>query len=415
VERLGVGETQRVKEITAGDIQGLILTPGNPSQLKPLIDMAEQRNIRVICVASDAPTSSRSSVVCVEPELNGRLAAELLSWLVPSGSQVAVITGMLHTEDHLKKTEGFSEAFPKYCHGGQVAEVIEGHEDHDFTFRKCLELLEKLPSMAGLYVNIGIALPVCSALNARQLSGKVRLIATDLSRDMVPLLKEGTITASIYQRPFMQGQYAVRLIVDRILAGRPIPATYYLNPNIITKVQPEHVSRDARTAGCGSRISHQVFCLPRNGSAPAVSRQARVSHHNLPSIKDGASSARSSGLEECWLCQWHVSWQCSVRDCLETKDTLPRSCARVPRRFRDTVTLTHSYWWRRPPSQHAAIEGGLVSSLDEGATQGGPLSPLLSIIELDEFDRELKQLGQLPARYVGNSNICRRSRRGKNE
>lgn len=235
VERLGVGETQRVKEITAGDIQGLILTPGNPSQLKPLIDMAEQRNIRVICVASDAPTSSRSSVVCVEPELNGRLAAELLSWLVPSGSLVAVITGMLHTEDHLKKTEGFSEAFPKYCHGGQVAEVIEGHEDHDFTFRKCLELLEKLPSMAGLYVNIGIALPVCSALNARQLSGKVRLIATDLSRDMVPLLKEGTITASIYQRPFMQGQYAVRLIVDRILAGCPIPATYYLNPNIITR------------------------------------------------------------------------------------------------------------------------------------------------------------------------------------
>jgi len=33
------------------------------------------------------------------------------------------------------------------------------------------------------------------------------------------------------------------------------------------------------------------------------------------------------------------------------------------------------------------MEDGLVSSVDEGAPQGGPLSPLLSNLVLDELDR----------------------------
>jgi len=46
------------------------------------------------------------------------------------------------------------------------------------------------------------------------------------------------------------------------------------------------------------------------------------------------------------------------------------------------------------------MEGGLVSPVDEGTPQGGPLSPLLSNIVLDEFDRELEWRGLRFARYA---------------
>jgi len=39
------------------------------------------------------------------------------------------------------------------------------------------------------------------------------------------------------------------------------------------------------------------------------------------------------------------------------------------------------------------MEDGLVSPLDEGTPQGGPLSPLLSNLVLDELDRELERRG----------------------
>jgi RNA-directed DNA polymerase len=57
------------------------------------------------------------------------------------------------------------------------------------------------------------------------------------------------------------------------------------------------------------------------------------------------------------------------------------------------------------------MEDGLVSPVDEGTPQGGPLSPLLSNIVLDELDRELERRGHRFARYADDSNIYVRSRR----
>jgi RNA-directed DNA polymerase len=57
------------------------------------------------------------------------------------------------------------------------------------------------------------------------------------------------------------------------------------------------------------------------------------------------------------------------------------------------------------------MENGLVNPVDEGTPQGGPLSPLLSNIVLDELDRELERRGLRFARYADDSNIYVRSQR----
>ena len=46
------------------------------------------------------------------------------------------------------------------------------------------------------------------------------------------------------------------------------------------------------------------------------------------------------------------------------------------------------------------MENGLVGPTDEGTPQGGPLSPLLSNLLLDELDRELEQRGHRFVRYA---------------
>jgi len=59
---------------------------------------------------------------------------------------------------------------------------------------------------------------------------------------------------------------------------------------------------------------------------------------------------------------------------------------------------------------HAGVmENGLVSPSVEGTPQGGPLSPLLSNLVLDELDRELERRGHRHVRYADDCNIYVRS------
>ncbi len=81
--------------------------------------------------------------------------------------------------------------------------------------------------------------------------------------------------------------------------------------------------------------------------------------------------------------------------------------SRVARRVGDTrlLRLVRSYL------QAGVMEGGLVSPAREGTPQGGPLSPLLSNLLLDELDRELERRGHRFARYADDCNIYVASRK----
>ena len=55
--------------------------------------------------------------------------------------------------------------------------------------------------------------------------------------------------------------------------------------------------------------------------------------------------------------------------------------------------------------ESGGMENGLVSPVEEGTPQGGPLSPLLSNLVLDELDRELERRQHRFVRYADDCNI----------
>jgi len=75
--------------------------------------------------------------------------------------------------------------------------------------------------------------------------------------------------------------------------------------------------------------------------------------------------------------------------------------ARVARRVKDKRVLRLIGRYLRA----GMMEGGLMSSRTEGTPQGGPLSPLLSNILLDELDKELERRGHRFVRYADDFQV----------
>jgi RNA-directed DNA polymerase len=85
-----------------------------------------------------------------------------------------------------------------------------------------------------------------------------------------------------------------------------------------------------------------------------------------------------------------------------------RLLARLRTRVHDDRVLSII---RRMLKAKVVMPDGVVVSTEEGTPQGGPLSPLLSNIVLDELDRELDQRGHRFVRYADDCNIYVRSER----
>jgi RNA-directed DNA polymerase len=81
--------------------------------------------------------------------------------------------------------------------------------------------------------------------------------------------------------------------------------------------------------------------------------------------------------------------------------------SRVARKVKDkrVLRLIRGYL------QAGIMDSGLVEPSREGTPQGGPLSPLLSNILLDELDKELERRGHLFCRYADDCNIYVASQR----
>jgi RNA-directed DNA polymerase len=72
---------------------------------------------------------------------------------------------------------------------------------------------------------------------------------------------------------------------------------------------------------------------------------------------------------------------------------------------RRVLVLIHRYL------RSGVMAQGVVLAVEEGTPQGGPWSPLLANIYLEELDRELEKRGHKFCRYADDCNVYVRSRR----
>jgi LacI family transcriptional regulator len=233
--RMGQGEIESLQAVLDQSCDGIIIAPGAPTRIAPLIRQATQRGIPVVCVATDAPDSDRLAVVSSDPFTSGAIVAELLSRMDKGSHQAAIITGDLATVDHSEKVRGFRSMMADLGSALTLAEVAEAHDDPREAYRQTCDLLARRPKLSSIYVSTSNSLPVIEALEERGRTREVSVIVTDLFPELVPLMRAGKVFATLYQRPLTQGRLAFEAMHRFIVEGiRPKPV-HKLPPYIVLR------------------------------------------------------------------------------------------------------------------------------------------------------------------------------------
>jgi LacI family transcriptional regulator len=264
--RLGQGEAEALEDALKDEVQGLVIAPGRAKDLGPLMRRAAKQGIPVVCVNTDAPKAPHLATVCVDSVVSGSLVGELMGRFLGGQGRVVVVTGQLNTIDHAQKLEGFRKAIRETWPGLEIAAVVEAHDDEREAYRKCREVLASAPDAAGVYVSTANSMPVMKALDDRGLSGRVTVIATDLFPALATFIESGNVAASIYQRPWVQGQIAFQAIYKFLVEGVRPPSVIRLSPHIVMKSNLKLFMERMRPKGQGAGVRPASARTGRGGS-----------------------------------------------------------------------------------------------------------------------------------------------------
>ncbi|MFB3852792.1 MAG: substrate-binding domain-containing protein [Vicinamibacterales bacterium] len=232
---LGDGDIPLFEQALAGGTDGIIVAPGDPAALRPWIRRAAKKKVPVVCVVTDAPGTERLTSVSADPFTVGAVAGELIGRCLPSGGRVAFFTGWLATQDHSEKLRGFRQSLRISGKGAEIAQVVEAHDDPRAGYGRALSLLKDRRDTKGIYVSTVNSLPVLEALAHVGLLGSVAVVTTDLFPELVPYIRQGSVAATVYQRPLTQGQMAVRSLVEFLQNGTVPPPTIKVIPHLVMR------------------------------------------------------------------------------------------------------------------------------------------------------------------------------------
>lgn len=214
---------------------GVILFPSTLQDMRPYIQRASQLRIPTVCVATDAPDTGRLTVVSTDARGSGSLAADLLGRCLRGSGKVAVTLSDFGIVEHSEKCNAFTASLSSLYPEIQIVSQIEDHDVEAEAYRKCRELFREHPDLDGAYITTEASMPVLRAARDAGILKNLTIITTDLFPQLVPEIRSGTVTATIYQRPRTQGRLAFRALYQHLVEGQTPPEQITLVPHLVMR------------------------------------------------------------------------------------------------------------------------------------------------------------------------------------
>jgi ribose transport system substrate-binding protein len=198
---------------------GMFTSVIDPPSEGAIINKSVAKGMDVVAIDSPVPPSVKAFVYVGTPNITAGVAAGVaMKKALPQGGDVAILTGSLTAPNALQRIQGFKSAL-----AGSNVKVTTTENDNgnaataSSNATGVIASNSNLKGIYGVYSYDGPAAAV--AVKAKGDLGKIKVVADDNEPGTVSGLKDGSVSASIIQQPYMQGYLGAYLTAAMHVLG----------------------------------------------------------------------------------------------------------------------------------------------------------------------------------------------------
>ena len=202
------------------NLMGIVVVGFEPA-LEPSINKAIAAGIPVVTVDADLPQSNRLAFVGTGNVKAGYTGGIKLAELVGGKGKVSLLTkpGQSNLEERIR---GYKAALGQY-RDIRLVQVVDTQSNPVVAAQVAATVLQRHPDLAGLgCVEAAGRTGAATAVREAGLVGKVKIVSMDRGNEVLQLIKDDVISATVAQQTALMPFHAVRMMHDLVNLNIPI-------------------------------------------------------------------------------------------------------------------------------------------------------------------------------------------------
>lgn len=226
----------QIEDLIAQKVDGIALAPTDPNALAPVVDAAKAAGIPVVFVDTRG-INEGVTFIGTNNEVGAALAADFMCKNLPSGSEVAILQGLISQSTGQARADGSKKGL-EGC-GLKVVAEQTGEWDRAKGLAVTENILAGNPNIKGIFgSNDNMALGAVEALKAAAKLADVMVVGFDANPDAAASILAGEMTASVAQAPANMGGFGIQALVD-LKAGKTLEPWIDTGTVLVTKENAE--------------------------------------------------------------------------------------------------------------------------------------------------------------------------------
>ncbi len=206
-------ERDAFQRAVANNAAGILVSSADPTLMKADIDAAIAKGIPVVSIDSDTPSSKRLLFVGTNNYQVGTMGGRLLIKLLGGKGSVIVYTmpGQANLDERLK---GYKDVLADQP-GIKIVQMVDIKGDPRIAFDTTNDIVTqgKLKPDAFVCLEAIACKEVADVLDRNQVKGKT-VIAMDTDQDTLKWIKQGSVAATIAQKPYTMGYDGLQVLAN---------------------------------------------------------------------------------------------------------------------------------------------------------------------------------------------------------